>query len=99
MVQRRYRTRTEIYSIDGNLEFDLRTIKGRKRIGFEPKISAQPAWMEICERLILTKKGNTQFQIGVRFPYSRCKETSTPEFADLMKKSFVSVMPIVKYFS
>jgi hypothetical protein len=95
VLQRRYKTRQEVYARDGEIEFDIRTMTGQPRRRSEPGISQQPAWMELCEELIVNKSGNTQFQIGVHFPYDRCKKINTPAFADLIKKSFTSIMPLV----
>jgi hypothetical protein len=95
MLQRRYRTMQTVYARDGEIEFDIRTMTGQPRRGSEPGISEQPAWMELCEELIVHKRGNTQFQIGVHFPYGRCKKINTPEFASVIKKSFVGIMPLV----
>lgn len=95
IVQRRYRTMTEIYAHDGLLEFDIRTMVGQKRKGQEPSIRAQRAWVGFAEQLIMDKSGNTQFQVGVRFPYKRCRKIRTSEFAGLVKNAFVAMMPIV----
>lgn len=95
IVQRRYKTRTEIYAHDGRLEFDIRTMLGQKRKGQEPAIREQPAWVGFAEQLILDKSGNTQFQVGVRFPYKRCKKIRTSEFSGLVKKAFVAMTPVV----
>jgi len=95
MLQRRYKNMQTVYARDGQIEFDIRTMTGQERRDAEPGISRQPAWMELCEELIVNKRGNTQFQIGVHFPYDRCKKINTPEFASLIKKSFVGIMPLV----
>ena len=86
---------TEVYARDGTIEFDVRTMIGQPRRGPEPPIREQPAWIELCEKLIVNKCGNTQFQIGVNFPYDRCQKIKTPEFASLIKKSFIGIMPLV----
>jgi hypothetical protein len=99
LVQRRFRTRTDVYARDGTIEFDIRTMKGQKRKGKEPAIAEQAAWMELCEELILNRRGNTQFQIGVHFPYSQCKKTNTSEFASLIKKCLIGIMPLVSKLS
>lgn len=96
MIQRRYKGMTKIYAVDGILEFDLRTIKGHKGKNKEPSIAEQRAWIKLCEELIFSKKGNTQFQIGVRFPYEYCKAIKTPAYTGLIKKSFVAMMPFLK---
>lgn len=74
-------------------------MKGQRRKGKEPAIAEQAAWMELCEELILNRRGNTQFQIGVHFPYSQCKKTNTPEFASLIKESLIGIMPLVSKLS
>ena len=99
LMQRRFRTRTDVYARDGTIEFDIRTMKGQKRKGKEPAIAEQTAWMELCEELILNRRGNTQFQIGVHFPYSHCKKTNTSEFASLIKESLIGIMPLVSKLS
>jgi hypothetical protein len=93
MLQRRYRTMQTVYARDGEIEFDIRTMTGQPRRGSEPGISQQPAWMELCEELIVHKRGNTQFQMGVHFPYDRCKKINTSEFASLIKKTFIGINP------
>jgi hypothetical protein len=99
VLQRRYRTMTELYARDGAIEFDIHTITGQQRRGQEPAIREQPVWMKLCEELIVSKRGNTQFQIGVHFPYSHSKVTKTAEFASLIKKSFIGIMTLVSKLS
>lgn len=99
ILQRRYKTMQEVFARDGQIEFDIRTMTGQPRRGSEPAIAQQLAWMELCEELIVDKRGNTQFQIGVHFPYERCNKINTPEFASLIKKSFVGIMPLVAKLS
>lgn len=96
--QRRYKGRKTLFSIDGEMSFDIRTLKGQPRQGAIPPIRAQPEWLNLCKSLILGKKGNVQFQIGVWFPYRQCNDVHTPKAADLVKASFESLMPFVKAF-
>jgi hypothetical protein len=95
IVQRRYSNLTEVYASDGRVQFDIRTTKGQPRKGKQPPIAAQTAWIDLCEQLIVNRRGNTQFQIGVHFPYSHCKKIDTPEFARLVKDSLVGTMPLL----
>lgn len=95
IVQRRFKTRRSVFAVDGEMIFDIRTVKGRPRAGKTPPIKAQPEWLDLCKRLILKRKGNVQFQIGVWFPYGRCPAINTSKATDLIKETLVNLMPIV----
>ena len=95
IVQRRYKGRRSLFAVDGEMNFDLRTIKGQARMEKLPAIKVQPEWLDLCKRLILKRKGNVQFQIGVWFPYDHCPAINTPKATDLVKGTIVRLMPIV----
>jgi hypothetical protein len=77
--QRRYRTIREVYAVDGNLTFDLRTFEGLPRTGNSPPIRTQPEWTKFCYQLLRDKKSNIQFQIGMQFIYGYMKKLDQPE--------------------
>ena len=95
IIQRRFKTRRTVFSVDGEMIFDIRTVKGKSRAGKTPPIKAQPEWLDLCKRLILKRKGNVQFQIGVWFPYKHCPAINTPKATELIKEALVNLMPIV----
>lgn len=95
LVQRRYKTRQNVFAVDGEMSFDIRTTEGQRRTGKIPPIEAQPEWLHLCKSLILNKKGNVQLQIGVQFYYSHCPAIKTPKATELVKKSLASMAPAV----
>jgi len=97
--QRRYKGQRTLFAVDGEMAFDIRTIKGQARTGKTPPIKIQPEWLKTCKQLILNKKGNVQFQIGVWFPYSHCDAIHTPKAIDLVKEAFVNLAPLANTLS
>lgn len=95
IVQRRYSNQSQVYSLDGELTFDLRTLEGRKRNGKAPPIRRQPEWVEFCCNLLKNKDSNLQFQIGVRFFYKRAKRLEDKKAADLFKNALQATMPVL----
>lgn len=95
IVQRRYSNQSQVYSLDGELTFDLRTLEGRKRNGKVPAIKRQPEWVEFCCNLLKNKDSNLQFQIGVRFFYKRAKGLEDKKAADLFKNALRATMPVL----
>jgi uncharacterized protein YktB (UPF0637 family) len=86
MKQRRYRTIREVYAVDGNLTFDLRTLEGLPCTGNSPPIRIQPEWTKFCYELLRgSKKSNIQFQIGMHFIYGYMKKLDQPEAVKFFK--------------
>jgi len=85
------------YAGDGRAEFDVRTftgLPGRKR---EPAIKRQPEWLHFCRELIVNKRANIQFQLGVRFYFSNCRHAlSGAKATNLFKDTFRATMPVVR---
>lgn len=95
LVQRRYSNQSQIYSLDGELTFDLRTLEGRKRNGKVPAIKRQPEWVGFCCNLLKNKDSNLQFQIGVRFFYKRAKGLEDKKATDLFKNALRATAPVL----
>jgi hypothetical protein len=87
LVQRRYRYQ-RLFSVDGELVFDLRALTGFPASAKEPAIKPQPEWLDFCRRLIADKQSNIQFQIGMRFPYSHCQGLASATAVNLFKTAF-----------
>lgn len=99
ILQRRYSNIRKIHSVDGQMEFDLRTLMGSSRIGKNPKINRQPEWLESCLKLIQGKNSNVQFQIGVRFDYDKCPSLEDAGCLKHIKEALKSTMTVVNHFT
>jgi hypothetical protein len=97
--QRRYRTIREVYAVDGNLTFDLRTLEGLPRTGNSPPIRIQPEWTEFCYHLLRDKKSNIQFQIGMHFIYGYTKKLDQPEAVIFFKDALRAAATFLKEIS
>lgn len=92
ILQRRYSGMRKVYSVDGQMEFDLRTLTGVSKKGKQPKINKQPEWLESCLKLIQEKDSNVQFQIGVRFDYDKCPSLKDNSCLPHIKNALKSTM-------
>lgn len=99
ILQRRYSNIKKVHSIDGLMEFDLRTLVGNSKVGRHPKINRQPEWLESCLKLIQEKNSNVQFQIGVRFDYDKCPFLKNADCIKQIKEALKSTALIANRFS
>jgi hypothetical protein len=89
----------EVYAVDGDLTFDLRTLEGLPRIDNSPPIHIQPEWTEFCYNLLRDKKSNIQFQIGIHFIYGHVKKLDQPEAEIFFKNALRAAATFLKEIS
>ena len=93
ILQRRYKTQRSIPIHDAELIFDIRTSlpSMREKQAIKPQIE----WLDAVFNIMRNKKSNIQFQIGVKFPYSKDGETTKKEADQLIVDSWISCKPFI----
>lgn len=74
VMQRRYPSQRSVPLMDARMTLDLRTLSGDPQPGFGPAIKSQPEWARAAYELLLNRRSNIQFQIGVEFSYTQFGE-------------------------
>jgi hypothetical protein len=92
MKQRRYPTQRSRAILDGSLAFDLRTAFPG---GDSQKVKVQPQWMEAMYSLIVDKRSNMEWAVGMAFPYRKCAVTKDKKLIDEMVASMLACEPLL----
>lgn len=88
IMQRHYRTQRSKATIDGILDFDLRTANSNGNRRNTPKY--QPEWVAMALPILKYKRSNIQFQIGCEFEYGQCKKLRYTDSHLLFLKSWIA---------
>ena len=79
-------------TIDGKIEFDLRTAfpgpKGQK-------VKVQDEWLRAMYSMIINKHSNMDWDVGMSFPYESCMKTRQPEILDAVAASWIACKPLI----
>lgn len=94
VVQRRYPSQRSVPFIDARIDFDLRTAF-EDTSGLEATPKHQPQWLLAVFDALSRKQSNLQLAIGVRFHYTQCSLTESPEIAEHIAEGWVAFKPIV----
>lgn len=93
-VQRRYPSQRSEPFIDAKIDFDLRTAF-EDSFGSEASPKRQPQWLVAVFEALSQKRSNLQLAIGVRFDYTQCSLTQSPEISQRIAECWVAFKPIV----
>lgn len=91
VLQRFYRTQRSAPRVDAFLECDPRTALGKPRAG-APK--HQPIWLNAAKTAYLERKGNTQVQMGVLYPYDQ-PSIAKADAIDVIVETWLALKPVV----
>lgn len=90
-AQRRWPSINAKSHLDARIEFDLRTAVAD---GGAPK--KQPLWLSAGYGSFANKHGaNYEIQVGVQFPYDRCKKLAESEALDLIAAAWLACKPLI----
>jgi hypothetical protein len=93
VMQRRYKTQRSVPLMDGRVEFDLRATFGEPKPHFGPPIKKQPQWARAAYDLLVNKRSNIQFQIGVAFYYPQFDELAHKDADRYFVAAFKALRP------
>jgi hypothetical protein len=92
MSQQRFASVSAKPTVDGAMNFDLRTafpdIKGQK-------VKVQPQWLQAMYSMIINKHSNMEWAVGMSFPYESCKKTRQPAILDAIAASWIACQPLL----
>ena len=71
---------------------DVRTI----RPSAKTKVKYQPQWFDAIYKILINKKSNIQFGIGVHFPYTS-KVMQSRKSLDLFAKTWIVMKPLLDF--
>jgi hypothetical protein len=90
-TQRHHISRSSPATIDGDINFDLRTAfdDGKSSVKY------QPQWLSASYALLTQKNSNLGFAVGVRFPFKSCDKLKKPEILDSIVASWIACGPLL----
>jgi hypothetical protein len=90
-TQRHHVSRSSPATVDGDINFDLRTAFDKTK----SSVKYQPQWLAASYSLLTQKKSNLSFAVGVRMPYDSCAKLKKPEILDSIVASWIACMPLL----
>lgn len=94
-MQRRYQTQRSIPMMDGDIEFDMRTIFGEPNPSYGPPIKQQSEWAHMVFDLLRNKRSNIQFQVGVQYYYPKFDELAHKNADQHFIAAFRALRPFI----
>lgn len=92
IAQRRFASVSAKPTVDGKMDFDLRTAfagpKGQK-------VKVQDEWLRAMYSMIINKRSNMDWDVGMCFPYESCKKTGQPVILDAVVESWLACKPLL----
>lgn len=92
MIQRRFSSQRAKATVDGKMQFDLRTaFPGGK----SQHVKVQDQWLRALYSLIVKKHSNLEWAVGMGFPYEKCAGTRSPRIIDALASSWLACKPVL----
>ncbi|MDB4542668.1 PD-(D/E)XK nuclease family protein [bacterium] len=92
MSQRRFASVGAKPTLDGSMDFDLRTAfhdtEGQK-------VKVQPQWLRAMYSMIINKHSNMEWAVGMSFPFESCKKTRQTAILDAIAESWIACKPVL----
>jgi hypothetical protein len=92
MVQRRFASQRSKATVDGRMHFDLRTAFPG---GSRQEVKVQEQWLRAMHSLIIDKRSNLEWTVGMAFPYEKCEKTKSPKIVDALVDSWIACRPLL----
>jgi hypothetical protein len=92
LAQRRFASMSAKPTVDGKMEFDLRTAFSEPK---GQKVKVQDEWLRAMYSMIINKHSNMDWDVGMSFPYESCKKTRQPEILDAIAESWIACKPLL----
>ncbi|UCG56753.1 MAG: hypothetical protein JSU70_18040 [Phycisphaerales bacterium] len=92
VLQRHYATQRSLLTRDALIYCDLRTAFRSKR---KSAHKYQPEWLRTIYNVMMHKRSNLQFQVGVEIPYIHSTVIKTPRATKLIADAFLALRPLL----
>jgi hypothetical protein len=93
MIQRRFASQRAKATVDGRMIFDLRTAFPA---GKTQRVKVQNQWLKALYSLIIEKRSNMEWAVGMSFPYEKCVKTRSPKIIDALADSWIACKPLLE---
>lgn len=92
ILQRRFASQRAIATIDGKMEFDLRTAFSG---GKAQKVKVQDEWLSTLYSLISKKRSNLEYAVGIKLPYATCEKVRSKRVIDTLAEGMTACKPLL----
>ena len=92
IMQRHYKTQRSRSETDGHLMADVRAIRPSAR----SRVKYQPQWFDAIYEILVNKRSNIQFGIGVHFSYAP-RIIQSRKSLDLFAKTWIAMEPLLDF--